>query len=100
MILLRCMTLPPGAPSNRDEQTALREQLVEIDQALGRLLRAMADHSNPYWGPLMRAGADESLVAQQVERYACVYTSRVSSLGMATPFHYFRAKRSMLPHDL
>jgi HAD superfamily 5'-nucleotidase-like hydrolase len=97
---LRCMTLPPGAPSNSDDQLALREQLVAIDQALGQRLRAMADHSNPYWGPLMRAGADESLVAQQVERYACVYTSRVSSLGMATPFHYFRAKRSMLPHDL
>lgn len=86
--------------STRSLQAELREQLVEIDRELGDHLRAMAAHSNPYWGPLMRAGADESLLAQQVERYACVYAARISGLGMATPYHYFRSKRSMLPHDL
>jgi len=86
--------------STRTTQAKLREQLVEIDQDLGECLRAMSQFTNPFWGPLMRAGADESLLAQQVERYACVYASRISGLGLATPFHYFRSKRSMLPHDL
>ena len=62
-------------PHNRSLQAELREQLVEIDRELGDHLRAMAAHSNPYWGPVGGAGADESLLAQQVERYACVYAS-------------------------
>ncbi len=95
----RTAALKAGANTRR-EQAQLREELVALDDKLGELLRTMAQHTNPHWGPLMRAGADESLVAQQVERYACVYASRVSALGRATPFHYFRAKRSMLPHDL
>ena len=89
-----------GQDSTRQKQGDLREQLLSLDQALGDCLRSMSEHTNPYWGPLMRAGADESLLAQQVERYACVYAARISGLGLATPFHYFRSKRSMLPHDL
>ena len=89
-----------GQPSTRQKQADLREQLVILDHSLGDCLRSMSQHTNPYWGPLMRAGADESLLAQQVERYACVYAARISGLGLATPFHYFRAKRSMLPHDV
>ena len=34
---------------------------------------------NATWGPLMRAGNDKGLFARQVERYADVYTSRVSN---------------------
>ena len=48
---------------------------------------------------LMRSGADKSLFARQVERYADVYTSRVSNLLYATPHGYLRAFRSPLPHD-
>jgi 5'-nucleotidase len=89
-----------GDKGSVDEQDELRQRLLSIDAQLGEELHSMAGHSNPYWGPLMRAGADESLLADQVERYACVYASLVSALGVATPFHYFRSKRSMLPHDL
>ena len=54
---------------------------------------------NPTWGPLMRAGHDKSLFARQVERYADVYTSRVSNFLAQTPFAYLRAARGSLPHD-
>ena len=47
----------------------------------------------------MRAGADKSLFARQVERYADVYTSRVSNLRYETPYGYLRAARGSLPHD-
>ena len=53
----------------------------------------------PWWGPLMRAGNDKSHLARQVERYADVYTSRVSNLLYATPFVYLRSPRGSLPHD-
>jgi hypothetical protein len=34
-----------------------------------------------------------------VERYADIYTSRVSNLLAETPFAYLRAARGSLPHD-
>jgi len=54
---------------------------------------------NETWGPLMRAGVDKSLFARQVEKYADVYTSRVSNFAHATPYGYLRAARGSLPHD-
>ena len=48
----------------------------------------------------MRAGSDTSLFARQVERYADIYTSRVTNLLAETPFAYLRATRTSLPHDI
>ena len=47
----------------------------------------------------MRAGNDKSHLARQVERYADIYTSRVSNFLYETPFAYLRAPRGTLPHD-
>ncbi len=38
-------------------------------------------------------------IAGKIERYADVYTSRVSNLLHLTPFGYLRAPRGNLPHD-
>ena len=43
---------------------------------------------------------DKSHLARQIERYADVYTSRVSNLLALTPFVYLRSPRGSLPHDL
>jgi 5'-nucleotidase len=75
------------------------DAIAALDAELGDLLGSMNDGKNPYWGELMRAGNDESLLASQVERFACLYTSRVSNLGFHTPNRYYRAARSTLPHD-
>ena len=71
----------------------------ELDDRIGPLARAAAGLGNSEWGPLMRAGNDKSLFARQVERYADVYTSRVSNFGFETPYAYVRAARGSLPHD-
>jgi hypothetical protein len=55
--------------------------------------------TNRRWGLLLRAGNDKSHLARQVERYADIYTSRVSNLLAATPFVYLRSPRGSLPHD-
>jgi len=47
----------------------------------------------------MRAGNDKSLLARQVERYADIYTSRVSNFLSYSPFAYLRSRRGTLPHD-
>jgi HAD superfamily 5'-nucleotidase-like hydrolase len=71
----------------------------EIDEEIAPLARAATEQGNPTWGPLMRAGIDKSLFARQVEKYADVYTSRVSNFRAETPYGYLRAARGSLPHD-
>ena len=90
-----------GDASTAAERTAeLRELLAAIDEEIGPLARSSGMQSNAAWGPLMRSGSDKSLFARQVERYADVYTSRVSNFLEATPYAFLRAARGSLPHDM
>ncbi|QRK10344.1 HAD-IG family 5'-nucleotidase [Archangium violaceum] len=94
----------PRDPSAPDEQlharaAELRLQLEALDAELGPMARAASELSNPIWGLLTRAGNDKSHLARQVERYADIYTSRVSNFLFATPFVYLRSPRGSLPHD-
>lgn len=77
----------------------LRHQLVELDTRIAPLARTANTLLNPNWGPLMRAGNDKSHLARQLERYADVYTARVSNFLHQTPFVYLRSHRGTLPHD-
>lgn len=86
----------------------------EIEEILGKLLVAMerldADiapmlvedggHFNATWGYLSRAGLnDKSHLQRQIEKYADIYTSRVSNFLRYTPFMYFRSPSQSLAHD-
>jgi len=77
----------------------LRAELEALDAELGPMARAATELSNPVWGLLTRAGNDKSHLARQMERYADIYTSRVSNFLFATPFVYLRSPRGSLPHD-
>ena len=79
--------------------TGAAEESLALDGKIAPLAKAFGALGNPNWGPLMRAGSDKSLFARQVERYADIYTSRVSNFLAATPFAYLRAARGSLPHD-
>ena len=91
---------PVGTDPVTDEVlTGLRDAITEVDEEIGPLAQAAGRLRNEAWGLLMRSGNDKSLFARQVERYADVYTSRVSNLLEATPFGYLRAARGTLPHE-
>ena len=77
----------------------LRAKIEELDREIGPLAAASARVGNAWWGPLMRAGNDKSMLARQVERSADIYTSRVSNFLFRTPFAYLRSPRGHLPHD-
>jgi 5'-nucleotidase len=67
---------------------------------LGRLELDVDRSFNPYWGPIFREGAENSRFAEQVESYACVYTSRVSNFLAYSPLRHFRTPRAHMPHEL
>ncbi len=80
-------------------QQAIRAEIGKLDERMAPLAAAADKAHNSRWGLLMRAGNDKSQLARQIERYADVYTSRVSNLLYATPNAYLRSRRGSLPHD-
>ncbi len=91
---------PSASPREIERRAArLRSQLATLDEEIAPLAAAASEIGNDRWGPLMRAGNDKSHLARQVERYADIYTSRVSNFLLHTPFIYLRAPRGSLPHD-
>ncbi len=93
---------PAPSASAAELEAAIRhvtEESQRLDAKIAPLAKCSGEMGNPTWGPLMRAGNDKSLFARQVERYADVYTSRVSNFLAQTPFAYLRAARGSLPHD-
>ena len=87
------------ATSIKSELSELRAQLATIDTQVAELAKLASQLGSKRWGPLMRAGVDKSRMARQLERYADVYTSRVSNLGYCTPYGYLRPPGGSLPHD-
>jgi 5'-nucleotidase len=81
------------------EMLEIRSALEALDKEISPLAQMDAELNNKTWGLLMRAGNDKSYLAYQVERYADIYTSRVSNFMWITPFAYLRSPRGSLPHD-
>jgi 5'-nucleotidase len=78
----------------------IRGQLRAVDAELGKLEREIALRFHPYWGSLLKEANETSSFGDQVEEYACLYTSRVSNLLAYSPLQYFRSPRDLLPHEL
>jgi len=81
------------------EMQDIRGSLEALDKEISPLAQMDAELNNKTWGLLMRAGNDKSYLAYQLERYADIYTSRVSNLMWITPFAYLRSPRGSMPHD-
>jgi len=78
---------------------ACREDMDKINTQLSQLITQHSALFNPYWGELMRAGNEESFIAGQVEKYACIYMTKISDLLGYSPATYFRPRRRTLPHE-
>ena len=90
------------SPSDRrlgEEMQSLRLRVSELERRIVPLATAAGELASHRWGLLMRSGVDKSYFARQVERYADVYTSRVSNFAAHGPYVYLRAPRVSLPHD-
>ncbi len=91
---------PERTPEELDREIeAVHARVVELDNRIAPLARAAGELQSESWGLIMRAGADKSHLARQVERYADIYTSRVSNFCRQTPYVYLRSPRGSLPHD-
>lgn len=71
-----------------------------LDQLLGHCIQQANVNFNPYWGELMRVGAEESLFASQAERFSCIYMTDILDFLSQSPRSYFRASKRLLPHEM
>lgn len=74
----------------------LRQVDVETHQIEERVDRRF----HPYWGPMLKEGTELSSYGDQVQDYACIYTSRVSNLLHYSPIQHFRSPRDRMPHEM
>ena len=81
-------------------QDFLQKQISEIDSHISNLIRKQQSLYNEKWGQLMRAGNEESYFAHQVDRYACVYMTKLCDLLEHSPRTYYRSPRRPLSHEV
>jgi HAD superfamily 5'-nucleotidase-like hydrolase len=73
----------------------LRAVIARRDELEGQIETSY----NKYWGSVFKEGTDNSRFGEQVEDYACIYTSRVSNFLAYSPQQYFRAPRHWMSHE-
>ncbi len=89
----------PAKRAVKETLTRLRGELRGSMEEHRRLEDTLDAAFNPHWGPMFREGHEISKFGEQVEAYACVYTSRVSNFRFYSPNRHFRGPRDRMPHE-
>ncbi|MDD0852009.1 HAD-IG family 5'-nucleotidase [Halobacteriovorax sp. GB3] len=85
---------------NKEDINKCYMEIDKINSKISELLEEFKSHFNPYWGEMMRAGLEESRIADQVEKYACIYMTKVTDLLEYSPRTYFRPIKRTLAHEI
>mmetsp|Transcript_24702 Transcript_24702/g.79877 ORF Transcript_24702/g.79877 Transcript_24702/m.79877 type:complete len:682 (+) Transcript_24702:89-2134(+) len=83
----------------RRHMAKLVRDVDDLEDLITPAVRTEGDNFNKYWGFISKAGHDKSSFQRQIEKYADIYTARVTNLLPYTPYHYFRAFATRLAHD-
>ena len=84
---------------DKEELNDLYNQLDKLNTTISAQLEQYHQFFNPYWGEQMRAGYEESMLAGQIEKYACIYVAKVADLFRNSPRSFYRPFRRVLPHE-
>jgi hypothetical protein len=88
-----------GEKVEKDEVFSKFDQIEKIDKKIGLLIKNYESNFNPYWGEVMRAGVEPSIYASQIERYACIYMTKISDFCEFSPRTYYRPKKRRIAHE-
>jgi 5'-nucleotidase len=99
---------PPGPDRERldaerrrlkQELEVLRKACREANARIVTLEAELEQGLNPYWGLTFKEGHENSRFGEQIEVYACIYTSRASNVVFYSPMQYYRSPRATMPHE-
>jgi HAD superfamily 5'-nucleotidase-like hydrolase len=85
--------------TTKAELDRVRKALKECTAAVKVVEADVEAGFNRYWGLHFKEGNENSRFGEQVEQYACLYTSRVSNFVFYSPMHVFRSPREQMPHE-
>lgn len=85
--------------ATKAELDRLRKALKECTAVVKVLEQDLEAGFNSFWGLHFKEGTENSRFGEQVEQYACLYTSRVSNFVFYSPMHVFRSPREVMPHE-
>ncbi len=77
----------------------IRMQSKAVEAEFAQLEGRVDEAFHPFWGSFFKAGSELSSFGEQVERYACLYTARVTNLMQYSTGHYFRAPLYRMAHE-
>jgi HAD superfamily 5'-nucleotidase-like hydrolase len=83
----------------KHELELLRRAYRDAELRIFDLQRRVEEGFNRWWGLTFKEGNENSRFGEQIEDYACIYTSRVSNFVYYSPMHYFRSRRAAMPHE-
>ncbi len=81
------------------ELETLRRALKASQARLEEVASGLEAGVNLQWGLTFKEGNENSRLGEQVENYACLYTSRVSNFAFYSPVERFRSPRAAMPHE-
>lgn len=85
--------------SKSSELEDLESEREKVRYSHQQAQRELHQKFHKVWGQLMKTGYQNSRFAHQVERFACLYTSQVTNLGLYSPDKYYRPSEDFMPHE-
>jgi HAD superfamily 5'-nucleotidase-like hydrolase len=80
-------------------RAAVHARLVALELAHDALEDSAEKAFHARWGSLFKVGPEVSSFGDQIERFACIYSERVSNLLRYANSHYFRGPLDRMPHE-
>jgi 5'-nucleotidase len=77
----------------------VRVHAKAVDEEYSDLEQRLESAYHPFWGSPFKAESELSSFGEQVERYACLYTDRVTNLLRYSASHFFRGPRHRMAHE-
>lgn len=89
----------PNVGGVEEQLGHLRGKLEDLSEGHREVLEEYHRHFHSVWGAVMKTGRQTSFFAEQVERFACLYTSHVANLLLTSPNKSYSSGMDLLPHE-
>lgn len=89
-----------GIKTEKKDVLAKFDDIEKLDKQIAKQIKLYEEHYNPQWGEVMRAGAEPSSFAMQIEKYACIYMSKIANFKNYSPRTYYRPKKRKIAHEI
>jgi len=81
------------------QKQALEDQHAVLRDEHSKTMAKFHKEFHPIWGQLLKTGYQNSRFANQIGRFACLYTSHVGNLRYYSPNKSYRGLQDEMPHD-